>query len=752
MKYFSNYYEKITFLQNCRFFDKLSLLICVNELKNSLWIEILLEISYLFEKKRPNTIVTNLKFKFFSLFLDSNLKKFSKEGFTKPKKIPNIIDNLKISHTLSIDEYIKARLNGLKFFRFYSHWKRNTWKLIELVFENIMKTLFSSGKIKEFFFLLNETNRYDLLTQIIQRSKKKINFFCFFIRSGKYFKTTRHKLWIDFLANQIINRKIPKKTKLLKNEFTIPFFLIFLKTLILKKKKGIKKFLMKIKNSINFIIINQLRTLFDNFSENGVFNTDFYWCKSFLKYFFFLLYTIFTGKLEENLFLIRPVLKKLETQGLIKIKNFLKSFYQERDLSDFLLKTSTIYALGIISNNINQNFFFIEFLSKFDKISGWLKFFIGNSLFMINYRNWKFFKPFLNFFENNLISPHIKGGVFFGVGIEFKNSFSFEKIFIKKFHFILSNPKDSILKYGATLGLSLCVMKKIRDPKKSYSFNLIKNAISSDLISGVAFGLSIGLIFLGSFSFFLLKKISTLLHETEHEKIEKTLVLSIALLFYKKKEQSSIIFNKFFREKDPILRYSSILIQTLAYAETGNFQIVRKFLKIIANDSNNEIKKASLIGIGFIFYSKFEIIKKIFKQLTGNYNPFIRYGVCFGIALSIGRKKHKEGIEVLKKLTEDPVDFVRSAAFISLGMIFFQQKDSYEKNKIKKFLKQNLKNKDNSNFSRFGIIIGFSFVEFIGGRRKIQNKNINFKEEKIIGAFLFIQHWSWLPLLPFILI
>jgi len=52
MRYISNYHKKITFLNHFGFLDKIALLNCVNELKNSLWLEIFFDFSNLMKKKK----------------------------------------------------------------------------------------------------------------------------------------------------------------------------------------------------------------------------------------------------------------------------------------------------------------------------------------------------------------------------------------------------------------------------------------------------------------------------------------------------------------------------------------------------------------------------------------------------------------------------------------------------------------------------------------------------------------------------
>lgn len=58
----------------------------------------------------------------------------------------------------------------------------------------------------------------------------------------------------------------------------------------------------------------------------------------------------------------------------------------------------------------------------------------------------------------------------------------------------------------------------------------------------------------------------------------------------------------------------------------------------------------------------------VIKMLLYSYNPFIRYGCIF--ALAIGSKDTKETIQLIWPNLTDQVDFVRQGGFIALSMLF----------------------------------------------------------------------------------
>ena len=93
--------------------------------------------------------------------------------------------------------------------------------------------------------------------------------------------------------------------------------------------------------------------------------------------------------------------------------------------------------------------------------------------------------------------------------------------------------------------------------------------------------------------------------------------------------------------------------------------VVRKLLQL-SNDISNEVKRTSLIALGFVMYHDEKLIDVI-KMLLYSYNPYIRYGCV--MALAIGCKDNKEAIELIWPLLTDSVDFVRQGVYISLAIL-----------------------------------------------------------------------------------
>lgn len=735
-------------LKRTKFLKKIKFLELLNELNVNFWLENLFDLSLIKKKKNLDELIENFKKKKYTSFFNFNLSKKKLKILTNERKNVKNKSYENFFSILSIDEYLKARKICLKFYSSYEGWKKKTLKIIEVNFKKVLTDLLDEKKFSEFFFLIKETYRFDFIETSVKEKKKKLNLIRFFFYNTTLLLPNKFQTWIDFLMNRFSKKKLnADKNFLFKNH---GYFLILtsIKKIISERELKLKIFFKKSFNSGNQNLTISIRKIFDKFSKSGILNPNFFWCKDFLRTIFSLTLKIFTKKVKKELIYFPKTREKLGSKNIEKIKYFFLNPFSGQKIPEFYVKLSAIFGLGIILKNSNEYFIFDDFLSKYETISGWALFFTGVSLFFIGCQTWKSFKNFSSLLKDNLVSADLKGGIFFGIGLKLKSFFGLEKILKKNFFKENHDLKTPIREYGKILGSSLLLIQKVKDPKKSFVTDILLNSIFSDTLTGIAFSLSLGLIFLGSSSAFLLRKFSILIQETEHLKISKILVLSTSLLFFGKKEKSELIFSRFYRERDPLLRNGGILIQTLAYANSSDYKIGRRFLKILGTETDSEVLKNSVIGIGFIFFSKFKKIKNILKYLSNHRNPYVRYGACFAVALSDGNQKNGIAISILNVLSEDPIDFVRHGAYVGMGIIFNGEKTCEKKIMTKKYLRNKMKEGENSNFSKFGNLIGYSLTEN-SRSRNFRLKNFDILEKRILKLFLFVQNWFFLPLIQF---
>jgi len=357
-----------------------------------------------------------------------------------------------------------------------------------------------------------------------------------------------------------------------------------------------------------------------------------------------------------------------------------------------------------------------------------------------------FYNNFFDTLKKKTISDFLKAGILIEFCFNKRFIADFEKVFINEIQLLAKENIDPILKYSTCIGLSFIGNNRIISAKKSFLFKLIKKFISLDMISASGASLAIGILFFGSDSRLILEDIIFLIQETEYVKIVKILVFSLAFIFLKTRDESNLVFQTLISERNPQIREGAIYIYSLAFLGSGDFRATNKILEILSFDPDDNVKKAAIIGIGFIFMCDFENIKSIFYLVVNHYNPFVRYGLCFSIMLSVITGVYIQEANVfLKKLCNDPVDFVRQGAYISIGLIFSNVYHKKKKKEILKNFKKILKDEKESFLIKFGAMIGFGILE--------SNKNHSLTElqEKVnsasflIGIFSFINYWIWIP-------
>ena len=103
---------------------------------------------------------------------------------------------------------------------------------------------------------------------------------------------------------------------------------------------------------------------------------------------------------------------------------------------------------------------------------------------------------------------------------------------------------------------------------------------------------------------------------------------------------------------------------------------MKKLLHYAVSDVADDVKRAALMNLGFLLFKRPEKIPDLVKQLAESYNPHIRYGAAFAVGIGCAGTGLIEALKLLAPLTNDPVDFVRQGALISLSMVFVQITES----------------------------------------------------------------------------
>lgn len=312
--------------------------------------------------------------------------------------------------------------------------------------------------------------------------------------------------------------------------------------------------------------------------------------------------------------------------------------------------------------------------------------------------------------------------------------------------------EGEVVLHGAALGLGVAAMGS----GNIDIYEKLRTVLYSDsAIAGEATGLAMGLVMLGSASETSVNEMLQYAHETQHEKIIRSLALGIALLMYGKEEAADALIEQLISEQDPILRYGGAFTIALAYAGTGNNKAIKQLLHIAVSDASDDVRRASVIGLGFILLRNPTAVPRMVELLSESHNPHVRYGTALALGISCAGTGLKEAVDVLEPMMKDSVDFVRQGALISIAMILIQQNErTFPGVKaINETFASVIQNKHEDSMAKFGAALAQGIID-AGGRnvtislQHSQTNNLNMKA--IVGLAIFTQYWYWFPLTHFL--
>lgn len=192
--------------------------------------------------------------------------------------------------------------------------------------------------------------------------------------------------------------------------------------------------------------------------------------------------------------------------------------------------------------------------------------------------------------------------------------------------------------------------------KNSQIYEELKNTLynnADSAIIGEAAGYGMGLVMLGSAEEKVIEEIITHANESQHEKIIRSLSISLALLMYGKEDNADTLIEQMVRSKDSIMRYGAMFAIGCAYAGTQNNTAVQKLLHYAVSDVSDDVKRAALTNLGFLLFGKPEKIPELLKQLAESYNPHLRYGAAMAVGIGCAGTGLPEALRLLAPLTND---------------------------------------------------------------------------------------------------
>eukprot|EP01084_Bolivina_argentea_P228171 385432_1 len=294
-------------------------------------------------------------------------------------------------------------------------------------------------------------------------------------------------------------------------------------------------------------------------------------------------------------------------------------------------------------------------------------------------------------------------------------------------------------------------------PSASDILTEIRNVLFQDrAVPGEAAGLALGLILCGSGNKQWYEEMIAYSHETQHEKIQRGLVMGISIIFYNLQEQAEYAITRLINDKSETIRYGGCYCIGLAYAATGNTSAISQLLHLAVSDASNDVRRAAVTNIGFVLCNKPNSVPKVVQLLSNSYNEHVRYGSATALGIACSGTGNLQALSILKQLCKDKVDYVRQAALISIGMLLQEHNETECKQVTEireKYLQSIAVDKREPTMCQMGAILGCGIIDCSGRNSTISlfNKYQNCKKQySIIGMAIFWQYWYWYPLIPFI--
>lgn len=342
-------------------------------------------------------------------------------------------------------------------------------------------------------------------------------------------------------------------------------------------------------------------------------------------------------------------------------------------------------------------------------------------------------------------SPYSEGGALLALGLIHANNGSDIFPYLLE---QLAGTQSEIVQHGACLGLGVSGLAT----RNEAALEAIKGVLYADnAVAGEAAGVSIGLMMLGSGDLELVEELLQYAHESQHEKIIRSIALGVALIMYARQDQADALIGRLEAEQDPILRYGAVWTVALAYCGTSSNVAISKLLHFAVSDANDDVRRAAVTSLGFILFRNPSELPRLVELLTVSYNPSVRYGAAMALGIAFAGTADKKAIDLIMPMCRDFTDYVRQGAFIALSMILMQHNDKSagdnQVSGLRKQLEQVVSMRHEDQLAKFGAIISQGILD-AGGRNvrlALTTPSGHVSVPAVCGLALFCQFWYWYP-------
>lgn len=416
-----------------------------------------------------------------------------------------------------------------------------------------------------------------------------------------------------------------------------------------------------------------------------------------------------------------------------------------------VLHNATVVAHAYMNSGTTHDTFLRDNLDWLGKANNWAKFTAVASIGVVHkghlHESMALLQPYLP--QGGVSgSPYSEAGALYALGLIHANKGgSGDSTVISYLTNALRNAgENEVVQHGACFGIGLAAMatgdEQLLAELKGTLF--LDSAVAAE---GAA--ISIGLLLLGMSDSPLaqlnIPELLTWAHNTTHEKVVRSISLAIAMTVYGKEEGGDSIIEQLVRDRDPIIRYGGMFATAMAYCGTGDNTAIRRLLHIAVSDVNDDVRRAAVMCLGFVLFRSHETVPKLVALLAESFNPHVRYGACLAVGIACAGTAFKDALDLLQPLLEDPIDFVRQGAFMSLALVLMQVSEARSPSvkKFRELIKTTMNDKHQSIMAKAGAILANGILD-AGGRNvvvSLQSRGGFMKMGSVVGLMLWAQYW-----------
>uniref|UniRef100_A0A914L2N8 26S proteasome regulatory subunit RPN2 C-terminal domain-containing protein n=1 Tax=Meloidogyne incognita TaxID=6306 RepID=A0A914L2N8_MELIC len=310
----------------------------------------------------------------------------------------------------------------------------------------------------------------------------------------------------------------------------------------------------------------------------------------------------------------------------------------------------------------------------------------------------------------------------------------------------LNKATTSAVRHGGCFGLGLAAL----GTRSVKIYEHLRECLYSqnEAVSGEGAGIAMGLVLAGSMNQSAFDEMRSYILDTQHDKIQRGLRTGIAMLAYgmlEKAEPWIEIFESFHSES--IMRQTAVCMIAMAYAGSGNADVVKRLLEKVAADPSSVLNDLLQLLLDLFLGGNPELCLSHTGMLFEHFNGHIRYGAAIALGIACAGSGYKESVSRLGPLLQAKENFVRQGALIALSFVLIQHTESTCSNVVefRKTITKTITEKSEDTITKFGAIVAQGILD-AGGRNvtlSLHNRDGQPDMPSVLGTFVFLHHWYW---------